>query len=170
MNTYSGKTFRAAHAAIAFILAMMIALAAGIGDVHAANVCSDVYGDCTEEKSFTVTTGDKWYSSQSVKVTQTKGTYKYEMLMLNGSKYKTKNQYATYYITVEDEHGNTIFEREKWNGKSFNIKLSKNTSYDITIEPETNYSYGVYIGDGWETDATWKVSRTKNCTFCENTY
>ena len=104
MNTYSNRKSNAAHAAIAFILAMVIALIA--------------------------------------------------------------KQYGTYYITVTDENGNVVLSNAKWSGKSYNIKLSKNTSYDITVTPETNYGYGVYADDGWQTDSTWKVSRTKNCTFC----
>ena len=166
MNTYSNRKSNAAHAAIAFILAMVIALIAGIGDVNAANVCSEIYGDCNYEETFNVTTGAGWCNNQSVKLTQTKGTHKYEMMMLNGSKYKTKKQYGIYYITVTDENGNVVLSNAKWSGKSYNIKLSKNTSYDITVTPETNYGYCVYADDGWQTDSTWKVSRTKNCTFC----
>lgn len=166
MKTYSPGRFNAAHAVIACILAMVIALIAGIGDVNAANVCSEIYGDCNYEETFNVTTGAGCCNNQSVKLTQTKGVHKYELMMLNGSKYKTKKQYGIYYITVTDENGNEILSNEKWSGKTFKIKLSKNTSYDITVTPETNYGYGVYADDGWQTDSTWKVSRTKNCTFC----
>lgn len=166
MKTYSTARNTTAHAFIAFMLAMVLALVAGIGNVNAANVCSEIYGDCNDEVTFYVTTDEGWLNNQSVKLTQTKGVFEYEMLMLNGSKYKTKKQYATYYITVTDEHGNTILENATWNGRSFNIKLGKNTSYEITVKPEDNYGYGVYAANGWQTDATWKVCRTKHCTFC----
>ena len=166
MKTYSPGKYNAAHAVIACILAMVIALIAGIGDVNAANVCSEINGDCNYEETFNVITGAGWCNNQSVKLTQTKGVHKYELMMLNGSKYKTKKQYGIYYITVTDENGNEILSNEKWSGKTFKIKLSKNTSYDITVTPETNYGYGVYADDGWQTDSTWVVSRTKNCTFC----
>ena len=79
MKTYSPGRFNAAHAVIACILAMVIALIAGIGDVNAANVCSEIYGDCNYEETFNVTTGAGWCNNQSVKLTQTKGTHKYEM-------------------------------------------------------------------------------------------
>ena len=171
MNTKSIN--RTLHALVAFILAMMLMLTAGISNVHAANVCNDIYGDCTYSETFNVTTGSGWLNNQSIKLTQTKGEYNYELLMLNGSKKCNKTHYGIYYVTVIDQNGNYLYDHAKWKSKSMCIKLQKNSSYDITVEPETNDSTyscefgGCYkAGFGWKTLSTWKVSRTKHCTFC----
>lgn len=171
MNTKSIN--RSFHALIAFILATMLALTAGISNVHAANVCSEINGDSSYTETFNVTTGAGWLNNQSIKLTQSKGEYKYELLMLDGSRKSTKSQYAIYYVTVVDEHGNYLYNEKEWKSKSMCIKLQKNTSYDITVRPETNtgiyaceFTHCIKAGGGWKTLSTWKVSRTKNCTFC----
>lgn len=177
MKTYSRKNARALHAVIAFMLVIVLSMITGMTNVNAANECKGIGGTCDRQESFVVDTRSGWLDNQAVKLTQTKGDYTYETMMLNGSKYTQKKHYGIYYVTVTDSMGNIKLDNCVWSSKSMSIKLDKNTSYTITVTPETDgnvysraYTRGFKVGKGWTSLSTWKVSKTRKVSNCEYEY
>ena len=134
----------------------------------ATNVCGDIQGNCLSNDSFTVTTGKGWFNNQYITLTQTKGKLRYARPTFTDVKYKTVTQYATYYVTVVDKStGKYVMKDKTWKSGSMKIKLKKNTKYSVTLRPEKYYTYWfVYSMDKWTKAATWRVKKTKNCTYC----
>lgn len=178
MKTYSRKNTQVLHAVIAFMLVIVLSMITGMTNVNAANECKGISGTCAGQESFVVDTSSGWFDNQAVKLTQTKGDYTYETMMLSGaSKYTYKKHYGIYYVTVTDSLGNTVLDNCVWSSKSMSIKLDKNTSYTITVTPETDgnvysraYTHGFKVGKGWTSLSTWKVSKTRKVSNCAYEY
>lgn len=144
---------------LSLLLLLTLLFSAFATEALAANVSGS-----TAKKVFIVSTDNKWYHSQQIKLTKTKGVaYFYTVgpytTMGNTSK-KAIERYGQFRITVEkiNKNGKTIskpYNNTLWNSNgAFTIKLDKNSTYRITVTPSsigTNFA-------GWKTASKWSVS------------
>ncbi len=155
--------------------------------VAAANVCKQISGKSTQETTFIVNTGSRWYSSKDViKFTQTKGTMKTSDLKLTKSVASTRVMYEYYTVTVKKMSGSKTVNTKTytWTGASQKIKLDRNSTYKVTVTPysvDPKYkdaftygalfnpytTFGLWAPRGWKKAATWKVSATSGILSCK---
>lgn len=133
----------------------------------AANVCSGKYGYLTETKTFTITTGNKIFSSDKIVLKQTKGTTEQS----NGFKRKNVGMYGRFWVSVYDNtDGKWIYKDQKWKDGTFTIsgwKLKKKHSYTVTVRGDLNeYVLDTYDSSAfysfvkWKYYPYWSVSKT----------
>ena len=168
MTAFVKMTGRKIFPAVMIAVMIISFFASTLPSNAATNICGDIYGDCSESQTFYVKTGKGWLNNQYITISQTKGKLRYARPTFTSVKYKTVKQYATYYITVVDEStGKYVMKNKEWKSGSMKIKLKKYKEYSVTVTPEKRYTYWfVYTSDKWVKRATWRVKKTRNCTYC----
>jgi len=134
----------------------------------AANVCSEIKGNCKEQRTFTVETGKRgWFLKNKLTFTQTKGKMSFYTW---GGGTKDYSMYGRYRVTYE----NLSSGKEKtklWTGKNLTLTLDKNTTYKITVTPASHAELNAVNAwkgafDMWSKNSTWKVTGTKGVDLC----
>ena len=155
-----------------------------------SNVCAKAKGTSAKTVTLQVTTGNRLLLSPYIKLSQTKGTMKIEVLRLDAHDYKTNKAMYEYYLITKYKLTNGKYRQQgsviKWSGTaSKTISLDKNSTYKIRIEPyavkyRDDFSWGalfnpypysvfplkVWQAKGWVKNASWKVAsycKIKTC-------
>ncbi len=125
----------------------------------------------TSTRTITVETKANWLypGSESITLTQSKGTFTYAETTWFGretGKTKTKNEYATWNISVEASDGTHSYSKT-WQGRSIKLSLKPNKTYTITISYDAyqdifrgleyrKFRWTKY--PAWWVSSSWKVS------------
>lgn len=149
---------------IASIL-MVIFCTLTITPVFAANVCTNISGNATSTKSFTINTGSRWLWNDKITFTQTKGTYEYRTPF---SSSKTATDYMRYKVSYRIK-GTSSWTTKQWKSKNLTLSLKKNKTYEVKITPYNNVDMSFHTGrqiKSWKKVATWSVKSTKGIISC----
>ncbi|MBQ6846405.1 MAG: hypothetical protein IJO61_04665 [Oscillospiraceae bacterium] len=152
---------------IALILVIVMSIIM-VPTTYAANVCSQISGNCNYEKTFTVNTKNFPILSEKITLTQTKGKYEYRPAISASYSKKVKTGYMAYNVYYK-KSGDSKWKSKKWTGKNCSITLKKNSTYTIRVVPYNTTSLNLRFGGSsiyWRSPATWSVSKTRGVDLC----
>lgn len=149
----------------AMILAIVTIFACMVIPADAAT-----YSSGTATRTITVVTGSNWAypGSESVTISQSKGTFTYNKRTWSGSKALSKNDYGTWDITVVSTDGTHRFSKTM-KGSSIKLNLRPNKTYRITVSYDSYQDIfrGLdYSGMRWTRYPSWRVSSTWKVRSC----
>lgn len=124
------------------------------------------YSSGTSTQTITVTTEANWGKpgSESITLSQTKGTRTKKTYSWGKWKTKTSKAYGTWKVSVKATDGSHTFSK-KLTGSSLKLNLKPNKTYKITVswdgatETVNAVSKGNFTSyPTWRVKSTWKVS------------
>jgi len=168
------KTHTTIYKVVAVMLIMVTCFGALCTEALAAkNVCTQIRGSAKRASTFYVETGSRWIASRDcIRLTQTQGVMNRSGWTQKAGTFKA---YGGYSIRIEklNSAGRVVSRRtENWNyTASKTIRLDKNSTYRITITPNSMSQYQArYLVkgavEGWKTAPSWTVTRTKGVLSC----